>query len=79
MKKYLSVLSFLLAVIMLFTFSPTYVWAEGSKSQFPSETNPFAVSNRYLDPIDQEKPFIDVVLPSIRANIKENNTHTHHN
>ena len=76
MKKYLSVLSVLLAVIMLFTFSPTYVRAEGSKSQFPSETNPFAVSNRYLDPIDQEKPFIDVVLPSIRANIKENNTHS---
>ena len=76
MKKFLSLISGLLAGIMLITFSPIYVRAEGNQSQFPSETNPFAVENRYLDPIDQDSPFIDVVLPAIRANIKENNKHS---
>ncbi len=42
---------------------------------FPSETNAF-VADYYLEPINQEKPFFEQVLPEIRKNIKEHNKHT---
>ncbi len=44
-------------------------------TKFPSETNPF-VSNYYVEPINQEAPFFDKVLPEIKKNIKTNNKHT---
>ncbi len=43
--------------------------------QFPSETNPF-VSDYLLEPIKQEEPFFEEVLPAIKANLKENNKHS---
>ena len=42
---------------------------------FPSETNAFD-PDYYLEPINQEKPFFEEVLPEIRKNIKENNKHS---
>ncbi len=42
---------------------------------FPSETNAF-VADYYVEPINQEKPFFEKILPEIRKNIKENNKHT---
>lgn len=41
----------------------------------PSETNAFG-GDYYVQPINQNKPFFDVVLPEIEANIKELNTHS---
>ncbi len=38
----------------------------------PAETNPF-VKDYYLEPIHQDEPFLEKVLPEIRKNIKENN------
>ncbi len=43
--------------------------------EFPSETNAF-VSNYLVEPINQDKPFFDEVLPAIRKNLKENNKHS---
>lgn len=42
---------------------------------FPSELNPFG-ANYYIAATDQGRPFFEVVLPEIAANIKENNTHS---
>ena len=58
---------------MILTVSPIPVRADGV--EIPSETNAFA-SSYYLKPIDQSKPFFDVVLPEIEKNIKESNKHT---
>ena len=41
----------------------------------PRETNAFA-GDYYVPPINQEKPFFDVVLPEIAENIEEYNKHT---
>lgn len=46
-----------------------------ASSSAPSETNPF-VSNYYVEPINQDAPFFDVILPEIAKNIEENNTHS---
>ena len=46
-----------------------------ASSAFPSETNPFC-ENYYVEPINQNAPFFDVILPEIQKNIKENNEHT---
>ncbi|MBE6823954.1 MAG: hypothetical protein E7513_01270 [Ruminococcaceae bacterium] len=69
MKKIsVTVLCVLMCVILL---CESLVFAQ-AKSVAPSETDPF-VSNYYLEPINQEKPFFDVVLPEIEKNIKTNN------
>jgi len=72
MKKIKSIISCLLVGVMLLSLMPTVSFAA---SKFPSETDPF-VSNHYVDPTDQEKPFFDEVLPEIEKNIKENNKHS---
>jgi len=72
MKKLQSILSGLLVCVMLISICPFAVQAAPT---FPAETDPFA-EDRYLDPIDQEKPFFDEILPEIRKNIKENNKHS---
>ncbi len=73
MKRIISAICAVIMCAGLFTVCP--VETRAAESQFPSETNAF-VSDHYLDPIDQEKPFFDVILPEIRKNIKENNTHS---
>ena len=73
MKKLISIVSCFLVASMLFSIGPTYAWADGVK--LPSETNAF-VSNYYVQPINQSQPFMDVVVPEMEKNIKENNTHT---
>lgn len=72
MNKFIKFISSLLAVLLLVSVCPPLVFA--SESQFPSETNAF-VSNHYSDPINQEKPFFEEILPEIEKNIAENNTH----
>ena len=72
MKKFVSIIcSFLIFIMPLFV-NPVITKAT---SQFPSETNAF-VSDHYIDPINQEKPFFDTILPEIKKNIQVNNTHT---
>lgn len=73
MNKFIKFISSILVCVLLVSVCPPLVFA--SESQFPSETNAF-VSNHYSDPIDQDKPFFDEILPEIEKNIKENNTHT---
>ena len=46
-----------------------------AQAAFPSETDAFA-KTYYLEPINQDAPFFDVVLPEIAANIEENNKHS---
>ena len=48
---------------------------EGGNMTFPSETDPF-VSDFLIGDTDQSAPFFDVILPAIKANIKENNKHS---
>ncbi len=73
MNKFIRFICSVLVCILLVSACPPLVFASDSK--FPSETDAF-VSSHYSDPINQEKPFFDEILPEIERNIKENNTHT---
>ncbi len=82
MKKFLKLTAFILLCAIVLGESIPLVHAQteyisGTKASFniPSEPDPF-VTNVYVDKINQEAPFFDVVLPHIAANIKEYNTHT---
>ena len=48
---------------------------EAETMTFPSETDPF-VADFLIGDTDQSAPFFDVILPAIKANIKENNNHS---
>ena len=72
MNKFKKISLFLLACLLIIGGSTALACAA---EEFPSETNAF-VSDYYLEPINQEKPFFEKVLPEIRKNIKENNKHT---
>lgn len=68
------IISLLVASILIGgVFTPLMVWAE--TMTFPSETNSFA-KTVYVEAIDKDKPFVDEILPQIKANIAENNKHT---
>jgi len=73
-KLIVCVLVFALSVTGFAPFTGSVDTAEAA-TKFPSETNPF-VSNHYVDPIDQDAPFFDKVLPEIKKNIKTNNKHS---
>ena len=51
--------------------------AQDTKAKYtpPAETDPF-VSNYYVEPINQDAPFFEEILPKIAANIEEYNTHS---
>lgn len=75
MKNFKSIISSLLVCVILLggsVFAPAKAEA---KATFPSETDPF-VANHYVDPINQDAPFFDTILPAIEKNIKENNKHS---
>lgn len=73
-KLIVCVLVFALSVTGFVPFTGAVDTAEAA-TKFPSETNPF-VSNHYVDPINQDAPFFDKVLPEIAKNIKTNNKHS---
>lgn len=72
MKKIVSVIICFLAFSILLGVGATHVVAENS---IPRETNPF-VNDYYVEPIDQDAPFFDVVLPKIAASITESNNNS---
>ena len=72
MKKFRkSIIFFFTCVLLVAVCVSVAIAAE----TFPSETNCF-VPDHFVDPINQEEPFFESVLPRIEANIKENNKHT---
>jgi len=83
MKKFIKITAFILLCTIILGESLTLVRAEDfevaevAASEFvpPSEPDPF-VDNVYVDKINQDAPFFDVILPQIAENIEEYNTHT---
>lgn len=73
MKNCKKLIIFLFTCIMVIGGSVALAQAA---TTFPSETNAFVDNYDEPNPIDQEKPFFDEVLPEIRANLKENNKHS---
>lgn len=51
------------------------VMAVATTTTFPSETDPFG-AKYYIEKTNQKKPFFEVILPEIAANLKENNQHS---
>lgn len=72
MKKFR--IGIICALVFALTLGLTSALGEES-SAFPSERDAFK-SSFYIGETDQERPFFDVVLPEIVANIEENNTHS---
>ena len=72
MKTLKKVILFLFCCVLLVSGGTALAYAA---TAFPSETNAF-VSNYYVEPINQDKPFFEKVLPEIAKNIKENNKHS---
>lgn len=70
--KKISITFLSVAIILGGVFTPTQAFAA---TAFPSETNAFT-GTVYIGATDVDKPFFDEILPEIRANIAENNTHT---
>lgn len=68
---------------LILTFSAIAIFLGGAfvpiqasaATEFPSETNSFG-KDVYVKETNIDEPFFDVILPKIRENIKENNTHT---
>ena len=72
MKKTKRVLSAVLVLAMILCGG---IAAAQAAVKIPSETNAF-VKDYYLEPINQNAPFFDVVRPEIAKNIEENNKHS---
>lgn len=72
MKKFNSIILCILVCAIFLGVGIAHAQAQGN---FPSETNPF-VKDYYVEPINQDAPFFDVILPQIAKNIKENNKHS---
>ncbi len=72
MKKIISLIGVLLLTAVILSLCATVSFGA---SVFPGETDAF-VEDHYVDPINQEKPFFDVILPEIEKNIKTNNKHS---
>ena len=72
MKKIKKLTLFIFTCLLIIGGSIALAYAAET---FPSETNAFC-SNYLLEPINQEKPFFEEVLPAIRKNLKENNKHS---
>ncbi len=72
MKNLKRTIIFIFTCIIIVCSSVAFAYASES---FPSETDAF-VSDHYVDPINQEEPFFEVVLPKIAASIEENNKHS---